>query len=181
MNEGVSVRSTSRITGAAKATILRLLADAGEFASIYQDCRLQNLRCERIEADEIWSFVGAKRLDARHADQGDIWTFTAIDPDTKFMVSWFVGDRSDESAILFMKDLAERLASRVQLTADGHRMYLTAIRQAFGHRIDYARVVKDFGGLPDPGNEKYSPPGVSSVRKRRLIGNPRMDRVSYPR
>ena len=179
LNEGVSIRATSRITGTAKQTILNLLAEAGGFCSSYQDRRLRNLRCERIEADEIWSFVGAKRRNARTPDQGDIWTFTAIDPDTKLMVSWLVGDRSEESAQLFMLDLAERLAGRVQITTDGHGMYLTAIRRAFGYRIDYGQVVKDFSrALPRSGNEKYSPPGVRSMYKRRLIGNPDMNRVS---
>ncbi|MDE0247852.1 MAG: IS1 family transposase [Gammaproteobacteria bacterium] len=179
LTEGVSIRATSRLTGAAKGTILRLIAEAGEFASVYQDFRLQNLRCKRIEADELWAFVGAKRLNARHEHQGDIWTFTAIDPDTKLMVSWFVGDRSEESAIHFMADLADRLAGRVQISTDGHGMYLTAIREAFGHRVDYGQVVKDFRRAPpEPGNEKYSPPGVKAVRKRRLIGDPDMDRVS---
>ena len=111
LTEGNSIRSTARITGTVKATVLKLLVEAGEFCSNYQDQVLRDLDCKRIEADEIWAFVGAKQRNAKKAGDGDIWTFTAIDPDSKLLVSWFVGDRSLESATIFMGDLASRVWS----------------------------------------------------------------------
>ena len=102
--EGSSVRSTARITGTAKGTVLKLLVEVGEFCSTYQDMVLRDLPCTRIEADEIWAYVGAKQRNAKKPGDGDLWTFTAIDPDSKLMVSWFLGDRSEESATVFMLD-----------------------------------------------------------------------------
>ena len=180
LNEGVSIRSAVRITGAAKDTILRLLAEAGEFCRIYQDYRLRNLSCERIEADEIWSFVGAKHRNARSAGQGDIWTFTAIDVDTRLMASWFLGDRSLESACAFMEDLASRVTGRIQLTTDGWQGYPESVRRAFGYRIDYSQLVKNFGLDPElPQKERrYSPTTCIGSRNDWVIGDPDMDRVS---
>ena len=126
-----------------------------------QDYRLRNLACERIEADEIWSFVGAKQKNATRPGQGDLWTFTALDPDTKLMVAWAVGGREPATARAVMAELAARVAGRIQLTTDGHDMYLGAIRAAFGYRIDYAQVIKDFElGRP------------SRIRRRHFIGRP---------
>lgn len=110
--EGNSVRSTTRITGTAKGTVLKLLVEAGEFCSSYQDHSLRDLSCKRIEADEIWAFVGAKKKNAKRPEYGDIWTFTALDPDSKLMVSWLVGERSQESATAFMCDLASRVSGK---------------------------------------------------------------------
>src|SRR5579862_300796 len=120
--EGNSIRATSRLTGAAKDTVTKLLVRVGTACADYQDRALVNLPCKRIEADEIWAFVGAKQRNAKQEGHGDIWTFTAIDPDTKLGVSWFVGPRTQESATLFMQDLAGRMANRIQLTTDGHFM-----------------------------------------------------------
>src|SRR5678816_2995584 len=111
--EGNSIRATVRMTGAAKATVLKLLVEVGEFCSIYQDHRLRNLPCTRVEADEIWAFCGAKARNAKQEGHGDIWTFTAICADTKLMVSWLVGDRSLTNANSFMDDVAARLTHRV--------------------------------------------------------------------
>lgn len=179
--EGNSIRATARMTGAAKATILKLLVEVGEFCSVWQDYRLRQLQSVRVEADEIWAFVGAKQKRARHAGQGDVWTFTAIDSDTKLMISWLVGARSTENAVIFMRDVAARLTNRVQLTTDGHGMYLTAVREAFGFaRVDYAMLVKKYGqtdNAADP-SRRYSPPVCIGCEKERMIGRPDMDLVS---
>ena len=132
--EGNSVRSTARITGTAKATVLKLLVEVGEFCSIYQEATLRDLPCTRLEVDEIWAFVGAKARRATKAGQGDVWTFTALDPDSKLLVSWLVGDRSTETASMFLQDVASRMSQKIQLSTDGHGMYETAVRKAFNHR-----------------------------------------------
>ncbi len=178
--EGSSVRSTARMTGSAKATVLKLLVEIGKFCSTYQDHVLRNLPCTRIEADEIWAFCGAK---ARHATQpghGDIWTFTAIDSDSKLIISWLVGGRTQENANAFMQDVAARLTNRVQLTTDGHHMYLTAVRRAFEFaRVDYAMLVKAYGQVEGvEGQRRYSPAVCIGAEKIRVIGRPNIDLVS---
>src|SRR4051794_38780795 len=151
--EGNSIRATTRLTGAAKATVLKLLVDLGAFCSIYQDHVLTKLPSKRIEADEIWAFVGAKQRNATQAGQADIWTFTAIDADSKLMVSWLVGARSVENTKAFMEDVVGRLANRVQLTTDGNHTYLTAVENTFGyHGVDCAMLVKTYGTTEDPKN-----------------------------
>ena len=172
--DGNSIRATARITGTAKATVLKLLVEVGEFCSLYQDHVLRNLRCARIEADEIWAFCGAKQRNATQPGHGDIWTFTAIDADSKLMVSWLVGDRTPETARAFMDDVASRVANRVQLTTDGHHMYLTAVEKAFGYnKVDYAMLVKTYGQPFDPeGSRRYSPPTCTGAQKDRIMGNP---------
>lgn len=134
-----------RLTGAAKNTITKLLLDLGEAPSVYQDKAFRNLTCERIQLDEIWFFVGyckkKKNVDpARHSpDWGDAWTFSALDPDAKLVPSWFVGERTAEDAWELLTDLRGRLASMVQLSTDGHKMYLTAVPEALGDDADYGR------------------------------------------
>src|SRR6266699_4922441 len=141
--EGNSIRSTCRMTGTAKGTVLTLLADAGAACLEYQDATLRNLQCGRLQCDEIWSFCYSKEKNVP-ADKlsefgyGDVWTWTAIDADTKLVPCWAVGLRDASTANLFMVPLAERLAHRVQLTTDGHRSYLQAVAGAFGADIDYA-------------------------------------------
>jgi len=178
--DGSSIRATARITGTSKATVLKLLVDLGEFCSVYQDHVLTNLPATRVEADEIWAFVGAKARNARVEGQGDIWTFTAIDADSKLMISWLVGRRSPDNARAFMEDVAARLANRVQLTTDGHHMYLTAVEKAFGYnKVDYAMLVKTYGQVPDlDGARRYSPPVCTGAVKERIMGNPDPDLVS---
>ena len=173
--EGNSVRATGRLTGAAKATVLKLLVDVGEFCSVYQDHALHRLSTQRVEADEIWAFVGAKQRNAKTPSQGDIWTFTALDADSKLMVSWLVGERTPENAYTFMQDVAGRLANRVQLTTDGHQMYLTAVEGAFGyHGVDYAMIVKTYGQAAEPGPQRrYSPMVCTGATKERKLGRPR--------
>jgi|SRR5687768_4762127 len=177
--EGNSIRSTARMTGTNKDTVLRLLVEVGEFCSLYQHYVLRNLPCKRIEADEIWAFCGAKQRNATQVGQGDIWTFTAICADSKLVVSWLVGRRSYESATLFMHDLSDRLANRVQLTTDGHNMYLGAVEGAFGANVDYAQLVKTYGSSGDQGPaRKYSPMVCTGAVKERVMGNPVKELVS---
>lgn len=179
LTEGNSVRSTARITGTAKATVLKLLAEAGGFCSMYQDVVLRNLTPERIEVDEIWAFVGSKQKNAKHAGQGDIWTHTAMDPDSKLMVSWLVGDRSQESSTALMFDLASRVSGKIQLSTDGHSAYPEAVRAAFDwHDVDYAQVVKSYSQPPKQEQRRYSPATCTGVRKIRVIGNPDPDKIS---
>jgi IS1 family transposase len=169
--DGASVRAVSRMTGASKNTVLRLLAEVGEFCSVYQDHTLVNLPCTRIEADEIWSFVGAKQKNATSDGQGDIWTFTAICADTKLMVSWLVGSRSYESANIFMGDLASRLSNRVQITTDGHSMYLSAVENAFGYNgADFAQLIKTY--KEQGGAGRYSPAECTGTVKKPVFGQP---------
>jgi IS1 family transposase len=178
--DGASVRATARITGTSKATVLKLLVDLGEFCSIYQDHVLTGLQSTRVEADEIWAFVGVKQRNAVQDGHGDIWTFTAIDADSKLMISWLVGGRSSANARSFMEDVASRLANRVQLTTDGHHMYLTAVGSAFGYnKVDYAQLVKTYGQVPDlsPGR-RYSPAVCTGILCERVMGKPDPDLVS---
>jgi IS1 family transposase len=159
-----------------------LLVDAGVACAAYQDRVLRNLPCKRVQVDEIWSFVYAKHMNLKNAkaaprDAGDVWTWTAICADTKLMASWYVGDRTSTSAIAFLDDLKERLASRVQLTSDGHRAYLDAVNTVFGRDIDYGLIVKIYGA--DPSAEKrYSPAKCIGAEKNLVIGSPDPKHVS---
>jgi IS1 family transposase len=184
MVEGNSIRAISRMTGASKNTIVKLLADAGEAFTDYQDRTLRNLPCTRIQADEVWSFVYAKDKNApaemKAAGQaGDVWTWTAICADTKLICSWMVGNRTAATANVFMNDLAERLTNRVQLTTDGHKAYLSAVREAFVHEIDYAMLVKLYGndGGTSP-ERKYSPGECCGTIKGTVSGSPDPKHVS---
>ena len=150
--EGSSINSTVRMTGVTKQTILRLIADLGTACAKYQDEKLRNLSCKRIQADEVWSFCHAKDKNLSEALKGkfgfgSVWTWTAIDADTKLMISWLVGERSLPYAVKFMDDVASRLAHRVQLTTEGHRPYLQAVEGAFGSEVDYA-VLEKKGSSP---------------------------------
>lgn len=173
--EGNSVRATARLTGTAKATVLKLLVEVGEFCSHYQDYVLTNLNTKRVEADELWAFVGAKQKNATKDGQGDIWTYTAMDADSKLMISWLVGARNHENTRAFMLDLSERLANRVQLTTDGLKWYLAAVENAFGwNGTDYAQIVKTFGlPLDETGaHRRYSPMECTGAVKLPVMGNP---------
>lgn len=158
--EGMSINATCRITGTAKNTVLRLLGDIGDFASYYLDATVRDLRCERVQADEIWSFVYGrdKRLPEHLKGQpgyGAVWTWVALDPDSKLVVAYLVGDRTYESAKTFMDSLAFRLAGRVQLTTDGHNPYLEAVAGAFGADVDYTRVIKHYEQRADGSDGRY--------------------------
>jgi IS1 family transposase len=185
--DGASIRATSRMTGVAKGTILRLLESAGTVCAEYQDAILRNLSCRRIQADEIWSFVfGRDRnitAEARdHAASlvGSCWTWTAIDSETKLMVSWYVGSRDDFSAREFVNDLASRLAARIQLTTDGLRLYINSVSGAFGGEIDYAMLTKLYG---PSGNDKspevrYSPGRIKGIETKKITGDPAEGHIS---
>jgi IS1 family transposase len=153
MVEGNSVRAITRITGRSINTVLKLLADLGAAADDYQDKIMRSLACDSLQVDEIWSFVHAKNpnVPKEHRGEfgyGDVWTFVAIDADTKLVPAWMLGERSPEAATVFMHDLRNRLVSRVQLTTDGHRMYVRAVDEAFGEDIDFAQFVKLYGTVP---------------------------------
>ncbi len=179
--EGNSIRAVTRLTGASKVTVTRLLIDAGRVCAIYQDRALRDLPCRRIQVDEIWAFVGAKEKNATTEQKaqgyGDIWTWTAICADTKLVPSFYVGERDSEAAMFLMDDLASRLANRVQLTSDGHKPYLEAVEGAFGGDIDYAMLVKMYGQAPE-GQRRYSPPECIGARKTRVEGDPDPKHVS---
>lgn len=175
--EGNSVRATCRMTGAAKGTVLKLVADLGIAAKAYQDEVLRNLPCRRIQCDEIWSFCYAKDKnlpeDMRgQAGVGSIWTWTALCADTKLVPSFHVGTRDAGCAFEFMNDLASRLRYRVQLTTDGHRAYLGAVDDTIGfHQVDYAMLIKVYGAAPE-GETRYSPPQCLGTEVKVIAGNP---------
>ncbi len=181
--EGNSIRATCRMTGAAKGTVTKLLVDLGKACAEYQDKALRNLSCKRIQCDEVWSFCYAKEKNMPEDlkgqfGYGDVWTWTAICADTKLMACWYVGDRSAESAARFINDLSERLKNRVQLTTDGHRVYVDAIDGAFGMDIDYAMLVKIYGNESPSTEKRYSPVKYTGSRKAVITGEPDMKQVS---
>ena len=178
--EGNSIRATVRMTGVAKNTVIKLLVDIGAACEAYQVEKLVNLPCKRIQCDEIWSFVGAKQkqVNAGAHGVGDVWTWTAICADTKLVPSWLVGDRGTDTAKRFISDLAGRLANRVQLTTDGHRCYLDAVEHAFGDDIDYAMLVKLYGGEDRGGEARYSPAVCTGAKKEPIVGNPDQKHIS---
>ena len=184
LSEGMGVNATARVTGKSKNTVLKLLADVGEACALYQDRVMRNLKCERIQVDEIWSFVGAKQANKKpeHPDEfGDVYTFTAIDPDSKLMPCWLVGTRNKINAREFMFDLAPRLANRVQLTSDGYQPYPDAVWDAFGpHGVDFAIVNKSYAdqGSVKEAKRRYSPAPILSAEKVKIQGNPDMGKVS---
>jgi IS1 family transposase len=178
--EGNSVRATSRLTGASRTTVLSLLVDLGDLCRVYQHHVLRNLKCKRIECDEIWSFCGAKqkRVDGGAKGAGDVWTWTAMDADSKLMVSWLVGQRDYQAASTFMADLHSRLANRVQLTTDGLAWYRPAVEKAFRWGgVDFAQLVKVYATSTD-GAKRYSPPVCIGAQKIWVMGNPDLDLVS---
>lgn len=178
--EGNSIRATVRMTGVAKNTVTNLLVDLGKACEAYQVEHLVNLPCKRIQCDEIWSFVGAKQKQVNNgaAGVGDVWTWTALDADTKLIASWLVGDRGGDTASRFISDLAGRLSNRVQLTTDGHKVYLNAIEHAFGNDIDYAMLVKQYGECHEGGEVRYSPAVCTGAKKEAITGSPDMAHVS---
>ena len=174
--EGNSIRATCRMTGVAKGTVLKLLVDLGRACEAYHRKTVVNLKARRIQCDEIWSFCYAKAKNVPDSMRGllgvgDVWTWTAMDADTKLMVSWLVGDRDAGYASEFISDLASRLANRVRLTTDGYRVYLDAVEDAFGADIDYAMLVKLYGEAPQT-EARYSPPSCLGARKEVVTGFP---------
>jgi IS1 family transposase len=183
--EGNSLRATTRMCNVSINTVTKLLVDVGAACDLYQNEKLRKLNCQRIQCDEIWSFCYAKEknlppMQRGHLGKGDVWTWTAMCADSKLMLSWLVGKRSADYAQRFMHDLAARLQSRVQLTTDGHKAYLSAVESAFGIDIDYAMLVKLYGeaGGSDTAERKYSPAGCCGAIKGALCGMPEEAHIS---
>lgn len=181
--EGSSIRSVERVTGVTKRAVMNLMIQAGKACAAYHDEHVRSLQSKRIQVDEIWSFTFAKQRNAATAKGvidhvGDTWTWTAIDADTKLMVSWLVGGRDGQYALAFMDDLRSRLATRVQLTSDGHRAYLEAVEGAFGGDVDYAQLVKIYGAAPDAFKGRYSPAECLGAKKVPVEGAPDPKHIS---
>ncbi len=179
--EGCSIRATVRMTGVAKNTIVKLLVELGDVCTRYQDEHLRNLPCKRLQCDEIWSYVGGKdrnlSAEKRDAGLGSVWTWTAIDADTKLIPSWLVSTRDAGAAYEFMQDVASRMRGRVQLTTDGHKPYLSAVEDAFGADIDYATLTKLYGVDPQA-ERRYSPPVCLGCESKTVTGSPDPKHVS---
>jgi IS1 family transposase len=184
--EGQSMRAISRLCDVSINTVAKLLADAGEACLLMHDEKVRGVPAKRVQCDEIWSFCYAKARNVEKAkaapdEAGDVWTWTALDADNKLMISYFVGDRSAQSARVLLYDLAGRVTDRIQLTTDGFHSYLPAAEGAFGADVDYAMLEKvyglDKGGKYTP-ERKYSPPECVGARKRTIQGDPDMAHVS---
>ncbi len=183
--EGNSMRSTSRIADVSINTVTKLLESVGTACMIFHNDTVKNLHCQRVQADEIWSFIGSKEkntsLERKEQGNGDVWTWVGIDADTKLVVSWFVGNRGAESASIFMHDMASRIDTSMQLTTDGHQANLRAVSDAFGTSIDYAQLVKMYGSSSEsenPTERKYSPSKLKSIHKIPVTGNPEEEYIS---
>ena len=178
----MGINACVRMTGIHKTTILKLLADLGTACQEFHDEKVRGLTCKRIQCDEIWAFCHSKEKNVSEDHRGvfgfgDVWTWTAIDADTKLMVSWLAGDRDLHYANIFMQDVADRLTHRISLTTDGLRSYLDAVYNAFGNDIDYTMLIKIYG--PDKsGAGRYSPPVVTGIKHEPICGNPEPDAIN---
>jgi IS1 family transposase len=179
--EGNSINATCRMFGVGKHTVLRLLEDAGCACAAYHHSHVRGLRVRRLQCDEIWAFIGAKRKNVsveKKADGwGDVWTWTAIDADTKLIVTYYIGDRDKDAAYQFMVDCAERIIRRPQITTDALRHYSTAIEEAFGADVDYAMLHKLYGA-PTPDESRYSPATCIGCDMKVVSGDPDPAHVS---
>ena len=180
--EGSSMRSIARTADVSINTVSKLLVDAGKACAAFHDEKVRGVTASRVQCDEIWSFTYAKQKNVAAAkaapeEAGDTWTWTAIDAQSKLIVSWLVGGRDAEYANAFMNDLASRLANRVQLTTDGHKAYLEAVEGAFGADVDYAQLVKLYGEAPEA-QKRYSPAVCTGARKEAITGRPNKAHVS---
>jgi IS1 family transposase len=180
--EGSSVNATCHMTGVSKHTVLNLLRDIGCACAAYHNANVRNLRVRRVQADEIWSFVYGKdknlTLEQVQSGLGSVWTWKAIDADTKLVISYTIGDRGADTAKAFMEDVASRISTRIQLTTDGHRVYADAVEDAFGSEIDYAMLVKIYGASSENPESRYSPATCIGCRTGVLSGNPESDHIS---
>jgi len=183
--EGMSIRATVRVTGVAKNTIVKLLEDAGPAFADYMDGAFQNLDTKRVEADEIWSFCYAKQKNVPEEFQdtpgyGDVWTWVAIDADTKLIPSWLVGERTIQDCYTFLADLRSRLkpGQRIQLTTDGLGLYPPVVDSLWRNNIDYAVMVKEYGNAPEPDQRRYSPAVCTGIDVRVMAGDPDRSKVS---
>ena len=181
--EDVSIRAIERITGIHRDTVMRLGVRVGQGCQRIMDEKLRNLDCSRIEVDEVWGFIGMKQKTAHRTNQtgegvGDIWTWVAIDPDTKIVPTFAVGDRSQYMANCFIEDLAARLSHRVQISSDALKAYQGAIERAFGSEADYGSIIKTYGHTELAEQRRYSPPEVIKTERIPVQGNPQIDLIS---
>ncbi len=181
--EGASMRSVSRLTDTSINTVSKLLVDAGRFCAGFHDTKVRGVNASKVRVDEIWSFVGAKQKNAADMKApvdgaGDAWTWTAIEADTKLLISHFVGGRNGECAKWFIEDMASRIINRIQLTSDGHKAYLEAVEGAFGADIDYGMLIKLYGNAPESSKGRYSPAECTGIKKTKIEGKPDMAHVS---
>ena len=181
--EGNSLRGTARLTGVARMTIEKLLRDLGAACAAYHDANVRGLKSQRIQCDEIWSFVGAKAKNVpeeKRGEWGDIWTWTAIDADSKLIIGYYVGQRTAQDAYEFMRDVAGRLTNRVQLTTDNYKVYLNAVEYAFGIDIDYAMLEKTYGSYVMTGaaSHRYTPAKITGAKAATITGTPDRKHIS---
>jgi IS1 family transposase len=181
--EGNSIRATVRMTGAAKNTVTKLLVDLGEACERYQDHVMRDLPCRNVQVDEIWAYCYSKQKNVPEQHRGtwgygDVWTFTAIDAETKLVPTWMVGERTIDDALAFLADLKDRLAGRIQLTTDGLNVYLTAVSLSFGHEVDYAQLEKMYGSDPNAPRGRYSPAVCTGTRTRVFKGIPNPNKIN---
>jgi IS1 family transposase len=179
--EGNSIRATARMVGVSKDTVVKLQVEAGYAAADYQDRVFHNLKCKRVQCDEVWAFCYAKEknVPAEKKGQfgyGDVWTWAAIDADSKLVPSFTIGNRDARTAQILIDDLASRLAHRIQLTTDGHKAYLQAVEGAFGCDVDYAMLIKIYESNQE--ETRYSPANCVSCESRKVTGNPDPQHIS---
>jgi len=181
--EGCSIRSTVRMTGVAKKTVMRVLVEVGAVCADYQDRVFRNLPTRRLQLDEMWAWIYCKQknrteeIAKKHPDAGDVWLWVAIDADTKLVPSWMLGQRDLATATAFVSDLASRLSNRVQITSDGHRPYVEAIETVFGTEVDYSILQKIYGS-PLENDTRYSPAKCIGIDVRHVSGNPNPKHIS---
>lgn len=181
--EGASMRSVSRLTDTSINTVSKLLVDAGRFCAGFHDAKVRGVKASKVQVDEIWSFTAAKEknvasMKAPVDGAGDTWTWTAIEADTKLLISHFVGGRDGECAKWFIEDMASRITNRIQLTSDGHKAYLEAVEGAFGADIDYAMLIKLYGNAPESFKGRYSPAECTGIKKTKIEGKPDEKHIS---
>ncbi|MEZ5849526.1 MAG: IS1 family transposase [Hyphomicrobiaceae bacterium] len=181
--EGSSMRSISRVCDVSINTVAKLLEDAGKVCMAFHDESVRHVQSKRVQMDEIWSFTAAKQKNVANMKKpvegaGDTWTWTALDADSKLILQWYVGDRSGETAKFFVDGVAERLATRVQLTTDGLKAYLEAVEGAFGADVDYAQLVKIYGASPESAKGRYSPAECTGIVKTPIEGKPDEKHIS---
>ena len=179
--EGNSIRSIERLSGVHRDTIMRLGVRVGETCKRILDQKMRGLNCSRIEVDELWGFIGKKKFHASKTDRrqglGDVWTFLSIDPETKIIPSFLVGQRDHYHATAFMEDLASRLTNRIQLSSDAMVAYADAVERAFGASIDYAQIVKEYSSPAIEDQRRYSPAKLSAIYKTEIVGKPNPEHV----
>ena len=181
--EGMSMRAVSRLADVSINTVTKLLVEAGVACARYHEEHVRNVKATLVQCDEIWSFCYSKQKNVKTAKSapefaGDVWTWTALDVESKLIISYLVGGRDSDYALEFIEDIAARVANRIQLTTDGHKAYMEAVEDAFGGGIDYAQLVKLYGNIPEIAKGRYSPAECTGSFKRQVTGKPDYQRVS---